>query len=139
HLREEDLPVALEWVPTLDVENTPRDAVRDLAQEIMVLGFAHLDDAHVCEGLARVILRRPAHIAFGHEPLGSEIQAMIAADDRRRHILAKAVFDGLRNPNAAHHRLRGWQPRLVLSSDVPWIISELERESHQSRPAVLPA
>lgn len=91
HLGVHDLPVALQWASTITSQNAAGDALRDLVQEIMVLSFRHVDDLRVREAIARALVRRPAHEAFGHQPLDRDIQAMIASDTDGRHLLAMGV------------------------------------------------
>jgi hypothetical protein len=126
-LKEADLPAALAWVADQPREVDEDFGLQRLAAAILDLAWSHIDGPGVVQALAKVVVARLEHHDSLFERHGSDdVRKRIAHQfDVRKRVLRSVVPD-LRGEQHRYTRIGLVHSGLVLSTDVPWLIAELD-------------
>lgn len=123
-LDDQSLIPALEWLRRVPNEHDPMDSFGTLAERILLLAIAHLDDDEVLELLAAEILERiKGHYAIQTSRTRREPSCF--ADAAVRHRLVTALFPAVAAEDLHPTSLIHSRPSLLVPDDLPWLIEQL--------------
>jgi len=114
-----DLKPALHWAQKCEGTEGPQAS---LINDILQLGWEHIDDGEVCALLAQTVASKLGVYGwFATSIHGNDFQKLIDSDDKRRRILVRALLSRLQGEDFAvlHYPLRIANP-----NDVPWFLNE---------------
>lgn len=122
-LTVDEFPAALEWIRRLTYAHDPMDEFGNLAEQILVRAAETMEREDVLEALAETV----AEYLRNHHDLQSfrsRDRSDVFSTEANRHRLVEALVplmrDGRLNPVDAVST-----PRLVIGSDLPWLLERL--------------
>jgi hypothetical protein len=121
----DELPIALEWIRRLKAHD-PIDEFGDLAEQILVRGAENMDRADVLAPLAETV----AEFVQNHHDLQSfrsREKSDAFSAEANRHRLIEALVPLMRDGRLDPVDALTSTPRLIVSSDLPWLVEQLER------------
>lgn len=139
-----DLPAALAWVEEQQRRHAMSFWLRKLMDQIMSLGWEHLDAPKVRKAFAKAALARlrqhdeiveekSSAFAVAEEP---SFRDRVASDDEKRRRLVEEMLELIEKENDTLVLVYSRTP-LVLKKDVPWLIERLEAATSYVRRAAL--
>ncbi len=122
-LQPADVPVALAWVEALAADLRDEYTYQRLVDSILERAWQCIEIPDVQEPLARLLLSRARH-SYEIRVTGNDtIIEAVATDDERRHLLLRTLIRIFVSSDEDPRSIV--RARLVLSRDVPWLLSQL--------------
>lgn len=120
HLTPERLPHALAWGATLSEADMREPAVGDLLNEIALAAWTHFNDPDVRAAMAAFATRR---LQF-HQDIVPMDDRRFAENEENRRLLAASIVQRTDEIEGYLTGLIYFQPRLLRSTDVLWILDQ---------------
>ncbi|MEW6185122.1 MAG: hypothetical protein AB1585_05210 [Thermodesulfobacteriota bacterium] len=135
HLEPQDLPVALNWIITLDRRRLPSDPLERLKDDIILKAWGNLEYFDVLERFAEVALLRIRDydsVVRGDEE--SQFRINLINEDRKRHSVLKFMINLLSSSDNILSYLAFNKAPFALEKDMGWMIDRLrEEESRENQ------
>jgi predicted NACHT family NTPase len=136
HIQPSDLPVALKWIETQQIEDD-LSSFSYLADRIMLKALNYLNHLEVVDGLARAMISRhksdEGHITRFIRDL--EFKETLIKDDTKRRLLLSAMVPLFDNMSDLHVLIYS-NPAMITNEDFGWIIEQIKTSKyidHQHR------
>lgn len=143
-LSERDLPVALRWVNSSDIEPHSYDHRRALADSILLAAWAHVDDADTFEELTEIIFKRIQQHAPIIEPkVHSQEKSRhpfhdLLDDDRKRRKLISALIARLAKDEKRRGVISLWfvPDQIIRTIDTEWLIEQIRVSADEEQKVI---
>ena len=128
-LRPEDLLPALRWVSRTWHEGRPDREFGKLIDAIITLSWENLEREGVFDAFVDILLAAAERYGplLGHWAENAPDDFFLRDARKRLRVLEHAV-SRIKEPDEGARQLSSLDPRLVVSSDVPWMLDKLQEE-----------
>jgi predicted NACHT family NTPase len=127
HISPADLPIALEWTAEQESRHQLAYSIREFIDNIMLLGWKHLESTGVLPAFAKTVISRIKH----HDEIiedrkNQEFKNDLINEDEKRHLIINAIIPLLLDleQDLIWQLARARTP-IVLPKDVLWMTEQL--------------
>ncbi|HKP52598.1 MAG TPA: hypothetical protein VJ183_08090 [Chloroflexia bacterium] len=129
-LRNEDLPIALQWVEKQPPREAAREDIQQLVDAIIEQAWNYLDTPGVLGSLAQSVLPIVRH--YDHEEF---IARLVSSDDQKRLTLFEAILPLMSDPDADARKV-AWCG-MILSGDMLWMLDQFQSTRSEDTQKIL--